>query len=198
MHHHLTHSGQRCDANIIVATCIALDAFLVVSLIGYGAFAVYPFLSYFLLNQLIDTRELLLDTDQADKIYRRGVNKGLLKIISKMGISTISSYRGAQLFEAIGLADEVVELCFTGTPSRLQGAGFAELELDQKALAKTAWQARKPIAPGGLLKYMHGQEYHAFNPDVGQTLQRAVQTGDYALWRDYASLERKSTRPHSR
>src|SRR5690625_7251389 len=97
-----------------------------------------------------------------------------------MGISTISSYRGAQLFEAIGLADEVVELCFTGTPSRLQGAGFAELEFDQKALAKTAWQARKPIAPGGLLKYMHGQEYHAFNPDVVQTLQRAVQTGDYA------------------
>lgn len=188
MHHHLTHSGQRCDANIIVATGTARDAHQIAALIGYGATAVYPFLSYFVLNQLIDTGELLLDTDQAYKNYRRGVNKGLLKIISKMGISTISSYRGAQLFEAIGLADEVVELCFTGTPSRLQGAGFAELEFDQKALAKTAWQARKPIAPGGLLKYMHGQEYHAFNPDVVQTLQRAVQTGDYALWRDYSSL----------
>src|SRR5690554_5894072 len=101
MHHHLTHSGQRCDANIIVATGTARDAHQIAALIGYGATAVYPFLSYFVLNQLIDTGELLLDTDQAYKNYRRGVNKGLLKIISKMGISTISSYRGAQLFEAI-------------------------------------------------------------------------------------------------
>ncbi|MDQ2076507.1 glutamate synthase large subunit [Marinimicrobium sp. ABcell2] len=188
VHHHLTHSGHRCDANIIVETGTARDSHQIAALIGYGATAVYPFLSYFVLNHLIETGELLLDTDQAYKGYRKGVNKGLLKILSKMGISTITSYRGAQLFEAVGLADDVVDLCFAGTPSRIKGAGFEELEADQKILAKTAWQARKPIVQGGLLKYVHGQEYHAFNPDVIQTLQRAVQTGDYALWRDYSGL----------
>src|SRR5690606_7572920 len=70
----------------------------------------------------------------------------------------------------------------------LKGADFSDLEADQKALAKEAWKKRKPIAPGGLLKYMHGQEYHACNPEVVQTLQKAVQTGQYTVWRDYAAL----------
>ncbi len=188
VHHHLTHSGHRCDANIIVETGTARDSHQVAALIGYGATAVYPYLSYYVLNHLIETGELVLDTDQAYKGYRKGINKGLLKILSKMGISTITSYRGAQLFEAVGLADDVVDICFAGTPSRIKGARFEDLEADQKALAETAWQGRKPIVQGGLLKYVHGQEYHAFNPDVIQTLQRAVQTGDYSLWRDYSGL----------
>ncbi|WP_347331481.1 glutamate synthase large subunit [Marinimicrobium locisalis] len=188
VHHYLTKVGLRCDANIIVETGTARDSHQVATLIGYGATAVYPYLSYFVLNNLMDTGELQLDTDQAYKGYRKGVDKGLLKILSKMGISTITSYRGAQLFEAVGLADEVVDTCFTGTQSRIQGAGFEDLEADQKIIAKTAWLPRKPLVQGGILKYVHGQEYHAFNPDVIQTLQRAVQTGEYALWRDYSGL----------
>jgi len=188
VHHHLTKVGLRCDANILVETGTARDSHQIATLIGYGATAVYPYMSYHLLNNLIETGELLLDTDQAYKSYRKGVDKGLLKILSKMGISTITSYRGAQLFEAVGLADEVVDTCFTGTQSRIQGAGFEDLEDDQKIIAKSAWQARKPIIQGGILKYVHGQEYHAFNPDVIQTLQAAVQSGDYRLWRDYSGL----------
>ncbi len=188
VHHHLTQVGLRCDANIIVETGTARDSHQLATLIGYGATAVYPYLSYYVLNNLMDTGELQLDTDQAYKGYRKGVDKGLLKILSKMGISTITSYRGAQLFEAVGLADEVVDTCFTGTQSRIQGAGFEDLEADQKIIAKTAWLPRKPLVQGGILKYVHGQEYHAFNPDVIQTLQRAVQTGEYALWRDYSGL----------
>ncbi|WP_024461342.1 glutamate synthase large subunit [Marinimicrobium sp. LS-A18] len=188
VHHHLTKVGLRCDANIIVETGTARDSHQIATLIGYGATAVYPYLSYYVLNNLMETGELQLDTDQAYKGYRKGVDKGLLKILSKMGISTITSYRGAQLFEAVGLADEVVDTCFEGTQSRIQGASFPDLEEDQKIIASTAWLARKPLVQGGILKYVHGQEYHAFNPDVIQTLQRAVQTGEYSLWRDYSSL----------
>ncbi|MFL0810380.1 MAG: glutamate synthase large subunit [Agarilytica sp.] len=188
VHHRLTNVGLRCDANIVVETGTARDSHQVATLIGYGATAVFPYLSYFVLNRLIESGELLLDYDQAYKNYQKGLDKGLLKILSKMGISTIASYRGAQLFEAVGLADEIIDLCFQGTVSRLQGATFEHLEEDQKRLAKLAWNPRKEISPGGMLKYVHGQEYHAFNPDVVQALQKAVQSGDYSAWRDYSSL----------
>ena len=129
-----------------------------------------------------------MDVDTAFKQYRKGINKGLLKILSKMGISTIASYRGALLFEAIGLSSEVIDLCFPGLVSRLEGATFSDIEADQSELNKLAWKLRKPIEPGGLLKYVHGQEYHAYNPDVVQTMHRAVQTGDYSAWGEYADL----------
>ena len=188
VHHRLTNEGLRCDANILVETGTARDSHQLAALIGYGATAVYPYLSYYVLNRLIDSGELLMDNGDAYKNYQKGLDKGLLKIMSKMGISTVASYRGAQLFEAIGLNQEIVSLCFPGTPSRIEGASFAHLETDQKALKFDAWKARKKIEQGGLLKYVHGQEYHAFNPDVVQTLQRAVKSGDYAVWRDYAGL----------
>jgi len=188
VHHRLTREGLRCDANIIVETGTARDSHHVAALIGYGATAVYPYLSYYVLNRMIVSGEILSEYADASKSYRKGLDKGLLKIMSKMGISTIASYRGAQLFEAIGLAEEIVDTCFVGTPSRLKGAEFADLELDQRSLAKDAWKLRKQIEPGGLLKYVHGQEYHAFNPDVVQTLHKAVQTGDYGAWKEYASL----------
>lgn len=191
VHQHLTNIGLRCDSNLIVETATARDPHQVAALIAYGATAVYPYLSYHVLNDLIETGELLSDVDSAYKNYRKGIDKGLLKILSKMGISTITSYRGAQLFEAIGLSEEVISTCFESTPSRIGGARFEDLEADQKIIAQTAWLDRKPIGPGGLLKYVHGSEYHAYNPDVVQTLQKAVQSGNYALWRNYADLVNK-------
>jgi len=188
---HLTSVGLRCDANIIVQTGTARDPHQIAALIAYGATAVYPFLSYYVLNDLIETGELLADVDSAYKSYRKGIDKGLLKILSKMGISTITSYRSAQLFEAIGLSEEVTGMCFDSTSSRISGARFEELEADQKILAASAWVDRKPITQGGLLKYVHNSEYHAFNPDVVQTLQKAVQSGNYAMWRNYADLVNK-------
>lgn len=188
VHHRLTQMGLRCDANIIVETATARDPHHVATLIGFGATAVYPYLSYYIINHLIASGDLLVDTSTAYKNYVKGIDKGLLKILSKMGISAVASYRGAQLFEAIGLAEEVVETCFAGTPSRIKGADFSDLEADQKFFAELANKARKPISHGGLLKYVHGQEYHAYNPDVVQTLHAAVQNGDYSAWRDYAAL----------
>ncbi len=188
VHHHLVSRGLRCDSNIIVETGWARDPHHFAVLFGFGATAVYPYLAYQVMNDMIRTGELLMDPIEAKNNYRKGINKGLLRILSKMGISTITSYRGAQLFEAIGLADEVVDLCFKGVPSRIQGAGFIDFQEDQEKLADVAWKPRKPISPGGLLKYVHGQEYHAFNPDVVGRLQEAVASGDYGKYKEYAAL----------
>ncbi|MBC7192188.1 glutamate synthase large subunit [Marinobacter sp.] len=188
VHHHLVGKGLRCDSNIVVETGWARDSHHFAVLFGFGATAVYPYLSYQVLNDLIRSGEILMDPIDAKNNYRKGINKGLLKILSKMGISTITSYRGAQLFEAVGLADEVVDLCFKGVPSRIQGAGFYDFQQDQEQLASHAWKARKPISQGGLLKFVHGQEYHAFNPDVVGKLQDAVISGEYGQYQEYAAL----------
>ena len=188
VHHHLCRESLRCNANLIVATATARDSHQIAALIGFGATAVYPYLAYAVLGDLCRGDELQLTPDQAVKNYRKGIKKGLLKIISKMGIATVASYRGAQLFELVGLDSEVVELCFPGAVSRIEGAGFADLEADQQALAREAVARQRPIRPGGLLKYMHGQEYHAFNPEVVLGLQAAVASGDYERWRACAEL----------
>ena len=188
VHHHLIRRGLRVDANIVVETASARDSHQIACLLGFGATAVYPYLAYSVLEELIRHGEVLGEPSTCYKNYRKGINKGLLKIMSKMGISAVSSYRGAQLFEAVGLAREVVDLAFCGVASRIEGADFAELQSDQVALARAAWLPRKPINPGGLLKYVHGQEYHAFNPDVVMALQQAVASGDYALYQRYAAL----------
>lgn len=188
VHHRLIEKGLRCDTNIVVETAAARDSHQVATLIGFGATAVYPYLSFNIISDMLRSGELLGDEINAHTSYRRGINKGLMKILSKMGISTIASYRGAQLFEAVGLADEVTELCFRGVASRIQGARFVDLEREQAILAQQAWSKRKPLSQGGILKYVHGGEYHAFNPDVVTTLQRAVQTGDYSTYRKYSEL----------
>src|SRR5689334_4081420 len=118
--------------------------------------------------------------------YRAGIRKGLFKIMSKMGISTIASYRGSQLFEIVGLHDEIVDICFTGTESRVQGADFEDLEADLKYLAARAWNPREPLEQGGLLKFVHGGEYHMYNPDVVATLQAAVLSADYGQYKVFA------------
>lgn len=188
VHHHLVEVGLRCESNIVVETGFARDPHHFAVLLGFGATAVYPYLSYQVLNDLIESGEMLMNAVEAKNNYRRGIGKGLLKIMSKMGISTIASYRGAQLFEAVGLSDDVVDLCFKGVASRIQGASFYDLQHEQSLLASVAWKARKPIQQGGLLKYVHGEEYHTFNPDVVMTVQRAVQTGDYGIYKEYADL----------
>ena len=188
LHHHLIRCGLRIDANLVVESASARDSHQIACLLGFGATAVYPYLAYSVLDDLIRSGEVLGEPSACYKNYRKGINKGLLKIMSKMGISAVSSYRGAQLFEAVGLSDEVVNLAFCGVASRIQGAGFGHLEQDQKMLSARAWSQRKTIEPGGLLKYMHGQEYHAFNPDVVMALQHAVSSGDYRDYQRYAEL----------
>jgi glutamate synthase (NADPH) large chain len=190
VHRHLVETGLRCDCNLIIETGTARDPHHFACLIGYGATAVYPYLAYQTLFDM-GRQGLIHGHDGAQteigRSYRRGIKKGLLKIISKMGISTIGSYRGAQLFEIVGLGDEVVDLCFRETPSRIGGAGFDDLLADAAHLALLADDQVAPLDPGGLLKFMHGGEYHMYNPDVVQQLQLAVKTGDPADWQRYAN-----------
>ncbi|HFE38566.1 MAG TPA: glutamate synthase large subunit, partial [Gammaproteobacteria bacterium] len=189
VHHRLIAEGLRCDANIVVETATARDPHAFATLLGYGATAIYPYLAYECLNDMASKGEIEDNVNpRLATRYRKGINKGLYKIISKMGISTIASYRGAQLFEAVGLSDEVINLCFKETTCRIQGTRFSDLEADQKQLCKTAWIPRKTIEQGGLLKYVHGNEYHAYNPDVIQALQVAVKSGNYQDYEKYATF----------
>ncbi|EAR61412.1 glutamate synthase large subunit [Neptuniibacter caesariensis] len=188
VHHRLVDKGLRCDANIVVESGTVRDPHHFAVLFGFGATAVYPYLAYRVLNDLCASGELQLQPLDSHENYRKGINKGLMKILSKMGISTVASYRGAQLFEAIGLSSEIVDLCFKGVTSRIEGARFEDFQFEQGLLAKEAWIARKPIQAGGLLKYKHDGEYHAYNPDVVRTIHEAVETGSQEAYSRYAEL----------
>jgi glutamate synthase (NADPH) large chain len=191
VHRHLVKTGLRCKCNLLIETGTAREPHHFACLIGYGATAVYPYMAYQVLFEMMRKGRVKLDFAarlELGRSYRAGVRKGLFKIMSKMGISTIASYRSSQLFEIVGLSDEVVALCFTGTESRVQGADFTDLESDALSLATRAWNAREPLGQGGLLKYVHGGEYHMYNPDVIAALQAAVMSGDYAHYKQYAAL----------
>jgi glutamate synthase (NADPH) large chain len=184
----LVEANLRCDCNLIVETASARDPHHFAVLLGFGATAIYPYLAYESLAKMVDDGTLPLSVRQVLKNYRTGIEKGLYKVMSKMGISTIASYRCTQLFEAIGIGPEVTDLCFHGVPSRIAGANFVDFQQDLQQLAHQAWLKRKALPHGGLLKYVHDGEYHCFNPDVVQTLQAAVQQNDYAEYLRFAHL----------
>jgi glutamate synthase (NADPH/NADH) large chain len=176
----------RCDSNIIVETASVRDSHHYAVLLGLGATAIYPYLAFETIEQLVEQGQIKLSARDAVVNYREGINKGLLKILSKMGISTIASYRCAGLFEVIGLNENIMKLCFSDLPSRIQGADFSDIEQDNINLARKAFMPHQKVKHGGLLKYVHGEEYHAFNPDVVNYLQRAVQNGNYDDYRKFA------------
>ncbi len=188
VHHALIQAGLRCNCNLVVATASARDPHQIACLIGYGATAVYPWLAYQSVLALVQQGIINIKPEKALANYRKGIDKGLLKVLSKMGISTVASYRGAQLFEAIGIHEEIIALCLKDTVSRISGANFADFAADQAKLARTAFNLARPLAQGGLLKFMHGEEFHAYHPDVVMQLQQAVRSGDYARYQSYANL----------
>jgi glutamate synthase (NADPH/NADH) large chain len=148
-------------------------------------------MAYQTLYDMMRKHQISLEAEKRQELgrsYRKGIRKGLYKVMSKMGISTVASYRAAQLFEIVGLSDEIVELCFKGTASRIQGADFEDLESDSKKLAMRAWNPRSLIEQGGIYKFVHGGEYHMYNPDVIGALQAAVVSGDYEHYKSYAKL----------
>ncbi|MFQ0993200.1 glutamate synthase large subunit [Gilliamella apicola] len=184
----LVEKNLRCDANIIVETGSCRDPHQFAVLIGFGATAIYPYLVYETLAKMVDNGTINKSYREVILNYRNGINKGLYKIMSKMGISTVASYRCSKLFEAVGLHKDVVDLCFQGVTSRISGANFDDFAQDQFNLSKSAWLRRKPLDQGGLLKFVYGGEYHAYNPDVVQSLQRAVNNGNYEDYKRYADI----------
>ena len=182
----LVETNLRCDANIIVETASARNPHHFAVLIGLGATAVYPYLAYESLARMVSIGAITKPLRQVMLNFRNGINKGLYKIISKMGISTISSYRCACLFEAVGFHHEVMQLCFKNMINRIEGATFAQLDDELRWLHKRAWQKSRGLEIGGYLKYKPQGEYHAYNPEVVNTLQAAINTGDYSRYRRYA------------
>ena len=183
----LVDKSLRCDTNIIVETATARDPHHFAVLLGFGATAIYPYLAYESICSLAKKSDIS-NTSLLMLNFRHGIDKGLRKIMSKMGISTVGSYRCSQQFEAIGLTSDVVELCFKGVISRIEGANFHLLEQDQLKLHKVAFQAHQPLSQGGLLKYVEGGEYHSFNPDVVNTLQQSLRDRDYPTYKRFTEL----------
>lgn len=188
VHQHLVLEGLRTCANLIVATGSARDSHQLATLFGFGATAVYPWMAYQMSEVLGNhSAQGALKPKQAQENYRRGIEKGLLKIMSKMGIATLASYRGAGLFEVLGFDDEVVDMCFSGAQSRIGGIDFGDIEEDLQSLLRTALDHGVPVPPEGVLKYMHAGERHAFHPGVVYAIHRAVRSGARSDYRSYAS-----------
>jgi len=190
VHHHLIRTGRRMKAAIVVETGDAHEVHQIACLLGYGASCIYPYLAYQTLRAMADAGRLGDQTfDQAMAHFRKAVDQGVLKIMSKMGISTVGSYRGAQIFEALGLAKALIEERFPGTPSRIGGITYEHIAKEVLAWHHDAYHPTEPLHldAGGYYKYRRDGEYHAFNPEMVRYLQQAIKTGDYETYKKFAA-----------
>jgi len=194
VHHHLIREKSRTQAGLIVEAGDVRECHHVALLIGYGAAAVHPYLAIETVRDLARRGELgsgLIERKAAANLLK-ALNKGLLKIMSKMGVSTVASYTGAQIFEAIGLGPEVIETCFAGTASRLDGVGFDVLadEIARRAAVAEggAGLAHRRLATGGEYQWRREGEPHLFSPETVFKLQHATRTRRYEIFKEYTSL----------
>ena len=191
LHHHLIRNGIRTRAGIIVETGEAREVHHLAALIGYGANMVNPYLAYKIIENMADMERLKTDKVTALSNYRLALTKGLIKTISKMGISTVRSYQGAQIFEALGISEFVVNEYFTGTTTRIGGLSLKEIEQECLARHSAAFEPgtdKEPLSPGGEYKWCKDGEYHLFNPESIAYLHDACVNGDYKSFQKYTEL----------
>ena len=187
VHQHLIKEGLRPDVNLVVTTGSARDSHQIATLFGFGATAVYPWVSYAMTETLSTNGSYGAPQPRvAQANYRKGIEKGILKIMSKMGITTLASYRGAALFELLGFDDDVMQMCFAFSQSRIGGIGFSDVEADLKSLLTSAQNTSKPVMHEGVLKYTHAGEEHAFHPGIVYAIHKAVRSGAQEDYREYA------------
>jgi len=189
VHHHLVREGTRLQAGLILETGEARSVHSVAVLVGYGAAAVNPYLMLETLAELVDRGDLPegMTREEAQKRAVKGIAKALLKTMSKMGISTIPSYCGAQIFEAIGLAPELVERHFTGTSSRVGGIGIETIAEETLARHARAYPGDpEGLLVVGLFAWRRGGEHHQWNPETIALLQHAVREGGWETYEQYA------------
>lgn len=191
--HHLIREKTRTKVSIIVETGEARETMHFALLIGNGASAVNPYLAFQTIDQMIKDKELNdVTAEEAKENYIYAINHGLLKVISKMGISTLQSYHGAQIFEAIGLDPEFVDKYFEGTPSRIGGIGVDVVSQEVLTRHKNAFnKIRKPISQldvGGNYSWRKGGEFHLFNPETIYKLQLAARKNNYDVYKEYAKV----------
>ena len=193
VHHHLVRRGERTRCGLVVETGDAREVHHLGLLIGYGAGAVNPWVAFETLDDMIREGVLAgIDHAKAVKNYIKALNKGILKVMAKMGISTLQSYCGAQIFEAIGLNGELVDTYFTGTASRVSGIGIDVIAEEVRRRHQRAFPDRPVGQPevdwGGEYQWRRDGEYHLFNPETVFKLQHATQSGQYRIFKEYTSL----------
>ncbi len=194
VHHHLIREKTRTRVGLVVETGEAREVHHIAMLIGYGAAAVNPYLVFDALRDLVREDYLSITSRQAAKNYMKACGKGMLKVMSKMGISTVASYTGAQVFEAIGLSQDVVDEYFTGTTSRLGGVGLDVIAKEAAARHEFAFPPRpselahRELQIGGEYQWRREGEYHLFNPETVFKLQHATRTGRYEVFKQYTRL----------
>jgi glutamate synthase domain-containing protein 2/glutamate synthase domain-containing protein 1/glutamate synthase domain-containing protein 3 len=198
LHHHLVREGARTKATLIVETGDAREVHHYCLLIGYGASAINPYLAFETIDDMIRQGLLTgLDHRKAVNHYTKAVKKGVLKVMSKMGISTLQSYRGAQIFEAIGLDQKFVDIYFTNTPSRISGIGLDEIAEETLERHRLAFPARPMRLPdldwGGQYQWRNDGEYHMYNPDSIHKLQYSTRTNNYKIFKEYTALINAAT-----
>lgn len=198
--HHLIKKRLRTKTGIIVEAGDAWETHHFATLVGYGASAIYPYLAFESLVSLKEEGKLpeSLDIEQAIENYIYAIGYGLLKIMSKMGISTLQSYQGSQIFEALGISKDVIDKCFTGTISRIEGISFdgiAKEVLCRHSVAhKYDKEKGKRLDLGGFYQWKRTGEYHLLNPDTIHLLQYSTRRNDYSLYKKYANLINDQTR----
>ncbi|WP_433324884.1 glutamate synthase large subunit [Spirillospora sp. CA-294931] len=194
VHHHLIREKTRTQVGLVIETAEARECHHMALLIGYGASAINPYLALETVEDLVHTGDIQdLDAAKAVRNLVKGYGKGVLKVMSKIGVSTVASYTGAQIFEAIGLGSEVVDRCFTGTTSRLGGIGFDAIAAEVTARHRRAYPpggneaAHRTLEVGGEYQWRREGELHLFNPDTVFKLQHSTRTRRYEIFKEYTA-----------
>ena len=191
LHHHMVREGLRTRAGLVIETGDAREVHHFALLLGYGAGSINPYLAFETLDDMIAQGIIKDGTDHAQAVlkYRKAIKKGVVKVMSKMGISTIQSYRGAQIFEAIGLDAKFVEKYFDKTASRIGGVGLEEIAAEVLYHHERAYAVREVGPPileeGGQYQWRRDGEFHLFNPETVFRLQHATKTGRYEIFKQY-------------
>jgi glutamate synthase (NADPH/NADH) large chain len=195
VHHHLIREKTRTQVGLVIETAEARECHHMALLVGYGASAINPYLAIETVEDLVKTGAITgVDAEQATRNLVKAYGKGVLKVMSKMGVSTVASYTGAQIFEAIGLGADVIDRCFTGTTSRLGGVGFDVIAREVAERHHRAYPPGGNEAPhrtlevGGEYQWRREGEPHLFNPDTVFKLQHATRTRRYEIFKEYTSL----------
>ncbi len=188
VHHHLIRKRKRMQIDIVVESAEPREIMHFALLFGYGASIINPYLSLAIIAKLVSEKAIQLDYEKAEENYLHSINKGLLKIMSKMGISTLRSYRSSQIFEAVGIHRDVTEKYFEGTVSRIGGIGMAEIVEEvliphRKAFCRE--QLTEPFTEG-VYSYRKNGEHHGWNPDTISLLQWSTRTADYEKFKEYS------------
>ncbi|MCA1747854.1 MAG: glutamate synthase subunit alpha, partial [Bacteroidales bacterium] len=196
VHHHLINTRKRMQIDIVVESAEPREVMHFALLFGYGASIINPYMCFATIDKLVKENKMQMDYDRAEWNYMHAVNKGLLKILSKMGISTLRSYRSAQIFEAVGIDRTVINKYFEGTHSRISGIGMEEIAREALIPHTNAF-APEPLAEPlteGLYHYRKHGEQHAWNPESISLLQWATRNNDYSKFKEYSAIVDRDTK----